>query len=108
MMRSFDDIERAAVMAAISDPDPENEIAKAIAVRIEAMNKIVVDAVQRAGGMPRFIEFSKPITAIDEAAIALFHTTMHDEYAVMADKLGKELSDMPPMPRIVILDHGKQ
>jgi hypothetical protein len=108
MTKAFDVHDRAAIQAALADPDPENEIAKAISVRIDAITKLMVDQIAKTGSLPETIEFTKPATALDDVVIALFQATAHDQYAVIAGMLDKELSDMPPMPKIVILDHGSQ
>jgi hypothetical protein len=108
MTESFDANDRAAIHAALADPDPENEIAKAIAVRIVAHTELMLDQVTKMGAWPDSIEFAKPANAFDEAVITLFQALVHGQHAVIADMLGKDLSDMPPVPKIFILDHGSQ
>lgn len=108
MTEAFDVNDRAAIQAALADPDPENEIAKAIALRTNSLTEQLMEEITRVGELPESFEFAKPVTALDEVVIALFEATVNDLHAVIADVFGKELSDMPPMPKIVILDHGSQ
>jgi len=108
MTKSFDHNDKAAIVAALSDTDPENDIAKAIAMRIEALSNVLFKIVRERGELPESIEFAKPSSALDEAVIMLFLETFESQYAAIAEMLGKDASQMPPMPKIVILEHGRQ
>jgi hypothetical protein len=107
MTKSFDHNDRAAIEAAIASPDPENEIAGAIAVRIDAMTKIIAEAVEKQGELPRQITVTKPASALDEVVIALFQEALQEQYVLLAKSLGKDISELS-LPEIVVLDHGRQ
>lgn len=108
MTKVFDVNDRAAIQAALADPDPENEIAKAIALRTNALTEQLIGGITKGGELPEVIEFAKPVTALDDVVIALFEATVNDLHAVIADVFGTERSDIPPIPKIVIVDHGSQ
>jgi hypothetical protein len=91
--QTFDPNDRAAILAALADPDPSNPIARAVAERVEALAGALKDATEKAGGLPRRIEIGKPRTALDEIAVQLFERT---------------LADMPGAPVVVVTDHGRQ
>lgn len=108
MTKSFDANDRAAILAALDNPDAKDPIATEIAVRLEALMKVLQEAVARTDDLPRVIEFTKPATVLDEVVILLFQETVSEQFATIARSLGKDPAEMASAIEVRILDHGKQ
>lgn len=108
MTKPFDPNDRAAIIAALEDPDPDNPIAKEIAAKFDALTKVLEEACGKLGEMPETIRFAKPASALDEIVIALFHDALHDQRATLAALLQMDPAELLSLPEIKILDHGTQ
>lgn len=92
-MMDFDPNNRAAIDAALQDPDPNNPVARAVATRLTAFAQILAEATEKQGRVPDEITIGKPQTVLDEVAIDLFRRTLEEAEGA---------------PRLVILDYGRQ
>ena len=107
MTKPFDANDRAAIVAALADTDPDNTIAIAIALKLDALSKLLEDACAKTGELPQSIEFTKPGTVLDQIVIDLFRATLRDQRDLIARLCGKH-PDHLSVPEIRILDHGRQ
>lgn len=105
MTKPFDHNDHEAIRAALDDPSEDNEIAQAIAVRLEALTDILKQTVAERGEMPKEVEFTKPKTALDRIVIEMFEDVLKTESAALAESLGVDPSSLPV---VRILDHGQQ
>lgn len=93
MRDDFDPDDRAAILAALNSDNPDHPIARAIAVRLEALTKALEEAAAASGSLPDRIEVTKPRTALDAVAIELFRAS---------------LDDVADAPAVVVLEYGRQ
>lgn len=107
MTKPFDPNDRAAIVAALEDDDPDNPIAVAIAQRLDALSKALEDICAKMGEMPERIEVTKPATVLDQIVIDLFTAVHHDQRDLIAQLRGMPPEDLS-VPEIRILDHGRQ
>ena len=91
MTTAFDPNDRAAILAALDDP--ENPIARAVATRVEALAGSLQKSTEAFGKLPDRVEIGKPKTLLDEIAVGLFK---------------RALADVPGAPPVVVYDHGSQ
>jgi len=82
MTKPFDHNDREAIRAALADPDEDNEVAKAIAVRIEALTDILMKTATERGELPKQIEITKPKTALDEIVVEMFQQVLREQSEV--------------------------
>jgi hypothetical protein len=108
MGKPFDHNDRAAILAALTDPDPNNVAALAIEERLDALTQVLLDAIGTTGDIPESITFTKPKSVLEEIVIELFEATIQDQYEVIAERLGVEVDELPRLPKVVILDYGRQ
>ena len=105
MTKPFDHNDHEAIRAALDDPSSDNEIAQAIALRLETLTDILKETIVERGEMPQQIDFTKPKTALDRIVIEMFEEVLKTERAALAESLGIDPSSLPV---IRILDHGQQ
>ena len=107
MTKPFDLNDRAAILAALEDTDPDNPVVAAIEQRLHALAKVLEDACAHTGELPHRIQISKPATALDEIVIDLFKASLLHQRHLVA-----RLRGIPPeelsIPEIRIMDHGRQ
>ena len=108
MTKPFDQNDRAAILAALANPDPENEIAQAVATRVNALSEILKETVAERGELPQSIDITKPKTVLDEVAISLFAELVNEQGEALAKQLGVDAADLNGFPKVRILDHGQQ
>ena len=89
----FDPNDRAQIEAALKDPNPDNPVAKAIAVRLDALRAVLEQAVATQGALPTEITVTKPSTVLDEIVLTLFRDM---------------LAQTPGAPPLRILDYARQ
>ena len=102
MTKPFDHNDRAAILAALADDDPDNPIAIAIGQRLDALAKVLEDACAKMGDLPEHIDVTKPATARD-----LFRATLHDQRDLIAQLRGRKPDELH-VPEVRVLDHGRQ
>lgn len=107
MTKPFDANDKAAIVAALEDTDPDNTIAIAIALKLDTLSRMIKDASAKLGELPQIIEVTKPATVLDQIVIDLFRTTLRDQRNLVARLCGKHPDDLS-VPEIRILDHGRQ
>ncbi len=76
---SFDPNDRAAIDAALRDPDPDNPIAVAVTQRMKELLRNIELLARRRGGMPTELFLHRPATAFDDIVIRLTFQTIADE-----------------------------
>ncbi len=82
---SFDRNDRAAILAAIDDPDPNNPIAVALAERLKEMTGRYWLHAEKLGRVPTELMLVKPTTAFDDIACRL-------HLNAVADAVGQKLT----------------
>jgi len=107
LTKPFDANDRAAIVAALEDTDPNNPIAAAIALKLDALSKLLENACAKTGELPQSIEFTKPDTVLDQIVIDLFTTTLRDQRDLIARLRGKH-PDHLSVSEIRVIDHGRQ
>jgi len=105
--KPFDPDDRAAIVAALEDDDPDNPIAAAITQRLDALSKVLESACARMGELPDRIEVTKPATVLDQVVLDLFTAALHDQRDLIARLRGMRSEDLC-VPEVWILDHGRQ
>jgi hypothetical protein len=90
---TFDPNDRTLIEAAIKDPNPDNPVSKAIAVRLDALRDVLEQTTSQQRELPAEITFANPATVLDEIVIAMFRDV---------------LATMPDAPAVRILEYGRQ
>lgn len=112
MTKPFDNNDRAAILAALEDDDPENPIAVAIGQRLDALAKVLEDACAKdacakMGDLTEHIDVTKPATVLDQIVLDLFRATLHDQRDLIAQLRGRKPDELH-VPEVRVLDHGRQ
>lgn len=107
MTKPFDNNDRAAILAALDDDDPENPIAVAIGQRLDALAKVLEDVCAKMGDLPEHIDVTKPATVLDQIVLDLFRATLHDQRDLIAQLRGRKPDELH-VPEVRVLDHGRQ
>ncbi len=107
MTKPFDHNDRAAILAALADDDPDNPIAIAIGQRLDALAKVLEDACAKMGDLPEHIDVTKPVTVLDQIVLDLFRATLHDQRDLIAQLRGRKPDELH-VPEVRILGHGRQ
>jgi len=74
----FDPNDRAAIMAAMADPDPDNPIAKAVAERLKDLTGRYWLHAEKLGRVPTELMLVRPQTAFDETVYRLHLEALAD------------------------------
>jgi len=74
----FDPNDRAAIMAALADPDPDNPIAKAVAERLKDLTGRYWLHAEKLGRVPTELMLVRPQTAFDETVYRLHLEALAD------------------------------
>lgn len=107
MTKPFDPNDRAAIIAALEDDDPDNPIAVAIAQRLDALSKVLEDVSAKMGAMPEGIDVTKPATVLEQIVIDMFREVLREQRDLIAKLHGRQPDELD-VPEIRILDHGRQ
>lgn len=78
----FADLDRAAVEAALADPDPRNPVAVEVARLVGVYTDNFTRHCQRLGRVPTTLTVRRPDTAIEEVAMRLASQTIADALGV--------------------------
>jgi len=79
---NFDPNDKVAIRRALANSDQDSPIAKAVAKRIEALTRVLADAVEAAGQMPDELVLNRPSRALEEIALELWLEELSGEVAV--------------------------
>jgi hypothetical protein len=71
-MHDFDRNDRAAIEAALNDPDPGNPIAVSFAELLTVLGEVFAEQAQKMGGFPSQLRLVKPRTAFDDIVLQTF------------------------------------
>ena len=82
---SFDRNDRAAILAALADPDANNPVAVALAARLKELTGRYWLHAEKLGRVPTELMLVKPTTAFDDIAYRLHLNTV-------ADAVGQKLT----------------
>ena len=107
MTKPFDHNDRAAILAALDDDDPDNPIVVAIGQRLDALAKVLEDACAKMGDLPELIDVKRPATVLDQIVLDLFRATLHDQRDLIARLRGGKPNALH-VPEVRVLDHGRQ
>jgi hypothetical protein len=82
---NFDRNDRAAILAALNDPDPNNPVAVALAERLKELTGRYWLHAEKLGRVPTELMLVKPTTAFDDIAYRL-------HLNAVADAVGQKLT----------------
>jgi len=85
---SFDRNDRKAIEDALTDANPNNAIALAVATRIEAFTLNLVRQAERNGKWPTSLLLCRPETAFDESSSSHASGSCRREWSLCRDLLG--------------------